>query len=156
MAAHVEPIWWEAPEHRHIEKSGDWYWAFGILALVGIGLAIYFGNILFAIVLALGAVLMVSVSLREPDIITFGITPRGIHAGEEAYAYTHLESFCIDETDPNDPQLLLRSKRPLRPIIVLPIPQDAIDDIDRVLAARLPEEHLEESIAHRLLEFLGF
>lgn len=156
MAAHAEPIWWEAPEHRHIEKSGDWYWAFGILALVGIGLSIYFGNILFAIVLALGAVLMVFVSMREPDIITFGITPRGVRIGEQAYAYTHLESFCIDDTDPEDPQLLLRSKHVLRPILVVPIPVDAVDEIDQTLAQRLPEEHLEESIAHRLLEILGF
>lgn len=147
---------WEAPEHHHIEKGSDWYWALGIIAAVGAVLAIVFGNILFAIVILLGATIMTIVSLREPAIIPFAITPRGVRVNDRLYPYATLASFCIDDEDPRGPQLLLRSSGALAPIIVMPIPDEYVEEIDDVLSKRLPEEHLEESLAHRLMEFIGF
>ena len=156
MAVHTETITWEAAEHHHVEKKGDWYWALGIIAVVGATIAIIFGNILFAIVIALGAVVMTIVSLREPAVIPFAITPRGMRIDDRLYPYATLESFCIDEDAPRGPQLLLKSRSMLQPLIIIPLPEEAVEEIDDMLAERLPEEHIEESLAHHLLEFLGF
>lgn len=156
MAAKTETISWEAPEHHHIEKGSDWYWALAIVALAIVIAAILLGNLLFAIVITLGALLVALVSLRGPATVSFAITPRGVRIDDELHPYASLASFCLDEEDPRGPQLLLRSKRALVPLLVLPIPEDAVEEIDDALAERLPEEHLEESLAQRLLEFLGF
>ena len=43
----VEGISWEAPEHRHTDKSSDWYWALGIIAIAAAAAALVFGNTLF-------------------------------------------------------------------------------------------------------------
>lgn len=156
MAGRAETISWEAAEHLHIEKRSDWYWALGIIAFVGATIAIIFGNILFAIVIVLGAVVMAVVSMREPAVIPFALTPRGMRVDDRLYPYATLESFCIDEESPYGPQLLLKSRGMLSPLVIIPLPDEAVEEIDDILAERLPEEHLEESLAHRLLEFLGF
>ena len=156
MAARTETISWEAAEHYHSEKGSDWYWALGIIAVVAAVIAIIFSNILFAIVIILGAIVMTIVSLREPSIIPFAITPRGMRIDDRLYPYATLESFCIDEDAPHGPQLILKSSGMLRPLVIVPLPEEAIEEIDDILAERLPEEHLEESLAHHVLEFLGF
>lgn len=156
MAGRTETISWEAEEHLHIEKGNDWYWALGIIACVGAAIAIIFGNILFAIVIALCAAVMTIVSMRKPAIIPFALTPRGMRIDDRLYPYATLESFCIDEESPYGPQLLLKSRGLLSPLLIIPLPEEAVEEIDDMLAERLPEEHLEESLAHRLLEFLGF
>ena len=33
VAEITRAITWEAPEHNHIEKTSDWYWALGIIAV---------------------------------------------------------------------------------------------------------------------------
>ncbi len=157
MATGITPIIsWEAEEHAHREKNVDWYWALGIVAVVGAVISVIFGNVLFAIVIVLGAILMAIVSLREPSVIPFAITTRGVRVDDHLYPYSTLGSFCIDEDAQQGPQLLLKSRGTFRPLIIIPLPEEAIEEIDDILAERLPEEHLEESLAHHLLEFLGF
>lgn len=156
MATSAQTIEWEALEHHHVEKGSDWYLALGIVATVASALAIFFGNVLFAIVIALGALLMAIVSMREPGIISFAVTPRGVRVDDRLYPFATLSSFCIDEEHPHGPHLLLKSTGLFSTLLVIPLPPEEVERVDDALAARLAEEHMEESIAHRLLEFFGF
>lgn len=156
MAEVVQAITWEAPAHTHIEKGSDWFWALGLLAVAGAVGAFIFGDILFGMVILLGATVMVVFTLHEPDLQFFAVTTRGIRVGEELYPYATLESYYIDEDNVQGPQLIVKSERMLMPLILMPIPEEYIDDIEDILQTRLPEEHLEEPLAHRLLEFFGF
>jgi hypothetical protein len=156
MVEVARAITWEAPEHVHSEKTSDWYWALGIIALAGAGASIVFGNTLFGVVILLGAITMVLFALREPKMMEFAVTLRGIKVGSELYPYSTLESFYIDEEDPAGPQLFVKSERLFMPLIIVPIPEEYVDEIDDMVSARLHEEHLEEPFSHKLLEFLGF
>jgi len=156
MARQAQTIAWEAAAHHHAERGSDWYWALGIVAAVGATIAVIFGNILFALVIALSATVMVLVSRREPRMIPIEITPRGVRVDERLHPYATLESFCIDEESPRGPQLLLKSRGLFQQLIVLPLPSEAVEEIDDILAERLPEERLEDSLAQHVLEFLGF
>lgn len=156
MAEKLQGITWEAPQHHHIEKGHDWFWALGLLAIAGAAAAFIFGNVLFGVVILLGAITMVVFAMQKPHIIPFAVLTRGIRAGNELYPYSTLESFYLDEDHPRGPQLIVKSKKFFMPLLILPIPEEYIDDIDDLVGSRLPEEHLEEPVAHRLLELVGF
>lgn len=152
----IKSITWEAPEHHHFEKSPEWYVAIAIVALAGVIAAFLIGNILFGVVVILSGVVLAISSMRAPVTIPYAVTARGVRIDDRLYPYTSLESFYIDEDDPKGPQLLLRSEHLFSPLVVLPIPEDEIDDIEDILASRLPEEYLEEPFFTKLLEFFGF
>ncbi len=149
-------ITWEAPEHNHIEKGGDWFFAFTIIFIAIVVSAILLGNTLFALLMAVaGLTLAISVS-RRPAIIPFAVTVRGVRMGDELFPYSALDSYCIDEDDPKGPQLLIKVHQRFMPLMILPLPPDHVDDVEEILRDRLPEEHLEESIFIKLLEIFGF
>jgi hypothetical protein len=149
-------ISWEAPEHNHTEKGADWFFAFTIIFIAIVLASILLGNVLFALLMAVaGLTLAISVS-RHPRVVPFAVTVRGVRINDELFPFPSLEAYCIDEDDPKGPQLLIRSKRHFMPLLVIPLPEDYVDDVEDILRDRLPEEHLEESLFLKILEILGF
>ncbi len=149
-------IAWEAPQHNHTDKGGDWFFAFAVVCIALVLAAILLGNTLFALLIAIAGMTLAISASKRPPIIPFAVSVRGVRVGEELYPFTTLASYCIDEDDPRGPQLLVRSLRKFMPLIVIPIPEDHIDDIEDILRARLPEEHLEEPLLVKVLEIFGF
>lgn len=152
----LRSISWEAPEHHHVEKSPEWFAIVGIITLAATAAAYMVGNILFAILLVLIGITVSLVTVRTPETITFAVSARGVRVDDRLYPYTTLESYYIDEDDPKGPQLLLKGERLIMPLIVIPLPEDEVDDIEDLIASKLPEEHLEEPFVAKVLEFFGF
>ena len=156
MEPQVRSVTWEAPEHHHIEKVGDWFFALAIITVSIVVAAIFFGNFLFALLCGIAGITMSIAASQPPKIIPFAVTVRGIRIDEALYPYTTLRSFHIDEDDPRGPQLFIISQKHFMPLLVLPLPEEYIDDIEDILVGRLAEEFIEEPFFHILLEFLGF
>lgn len=156
MAEATRAVTWEAPEHNHIEKSSDWFWALGIIALSGAVAAFFFGNFLLAVLILVGAFTMALVAVQKPKILAYSVSTRGIRVGEKIYPYSTLEAYFIDEENPQGPQLLIKSTHLYLPLIIMPIPVEYVDDIEDLLIDRLPEEELEEPLANKILEIFGF
>ena len=152
----VQSITWEAPEHAHVERGANWFWIVGIIGVASAAAAIILGDTLFGVVILLGTVTVILFAQREPKILPFAVTTRGIRMGSELFPYSTLESFHIDDENPGGPQLIVRSNRILLPLLILPIPEEYLDEIDDLLGSRLPEEHLEEPLSHKLLELFDF
>ena len=148
-------ITWEAPEHHHIEKGNDWYWALGIVAIAGAAAAFMFGNFLLTILVLVAACAMALLSVRPPAVIPFSVSTRGLRIGDTLYPYSTLESYAIDESRGYS-QLLVKSKRLYMPLLILPLPEEYVHDIDDLVGTRLPEEELEEPFIQTVLEFFGF
>lgn len=156
MVQNLKAVTWEAPEHRHIEKSTEWYWVVSIIALAGAIWSVVLGDLLFGLVILLAATVMIMMSHHKPRVMQFEVSLRGIRRDSALFPYGTLESFCIDAENPNGPLLIVKSKHFLMHLIIIPIPEQYIDEIEHILMPRLHTEHLEEPIAHRLLEILGF
>lgn len=156
MEPRAKAVTWEAPEHHHIEKSHDWYWALGILTIASTVTALFLGNILFGMLILIAGGILSIAAAREPQIIPYAVTARGVRVGNDLFPYSTLDSFYVDEDNPLGPQLLVKSKRLLMPILVIPLPDEVMDEVDEVISERLPEEELEEPFFNKLLEFLGF
>jgi hypothetical protein len=156
MNEQVRGIAWEAYEHHHVEKKSDWYWIVGIAIATFSAVSLLLGNALLGVAILTGGTVMLILAAREPKLITYTVAARGIRIDDKLYPYTTLESFFIDEESIGGPQLLVRSEKLFMPLLILPLPEEYVDDIEDLIAARLPEEHLEEPFANKLLEFFGF
>ncbi len=152
----VRSVYWEAPEHNHIEKTHDWYWILGIIAIASSVASIIFGNVLFGIVIILGAMTMFITGNRRPRIIAFEVSLRGIRIENDLYPYSTLESFCLDEENILGAQLIVKSKKMFAPLLIVPVPEEYMIDIENIIAPRLAEEYMEEPFSHKLMEFFGF
>ena len=152
----IRGITWEALEHDHGEKTSDWFWALGIVTAGATIASILFGNTLLGLVILISGAVMTILSMREPKVIPYAVTQRGIRIEDKLYPYSTLESYFIEEEDPKGPLLLVKSEKTLMPLLVMPIPDEYIDEIEIILAGRLPEEHLEEPLANKILDFFGF
>jgi hypothetical protein len=152
----IRAITWEAPEHHHVEKNSDWFWVLGIIAVCGAVAAFFFGNFLFALVILLGAGVMALRAVKPPRIVSFMVGKKGVRAGERLFPYSALEAYYLDEEDEQGPRLFLKSSRLHMPLIVMPVPEAHMEEIEALLRARLPEEELAEPLGYKLLELFGF
>jgi len=155
MAEQLRGVEWQAREHHHIEKKSDWYWIVGILVASFSIACIFLGNVLFGIAFMLGGAVMLILASRPPRILTYAVTARGVRIDDTLFPYTTLEGYAIDEENISGPQLLVRSSKLFMPLLILPLPHEHVDDIEDLIADRLPEEHLEEPLIYKILEFFG-
>lgn len=152
----LRAISWDAPEHNHTEKGAEWFIILAIITGASAFAAFLFENYLFGSLLILAGITITIVTLRPPAIITYSVTNRGVRVDDQLYPYASLEAYHIDEEDANGPQLLLRADRLTMPLIVIPLPEEELDDIQDLISEYLPNEHLEEPLITKVLEFLGF
>lgn len=152
----LREISWDGPEHYHVDRSPDWFWMLGIVVLAFAVAMVIFGNVLFGIIILLAGGAVALLAMKGPRIITHSISVRGIRLGNDFYPYSKLSAYRIDEEHPRGAHLLIQASDMFTPLLTFPIPEDAIDEIEDIIATKLPEEHLEEPISHRLLEILGF
>ena len=99
---------------------------------------------------------MAILATREAKVVAYAVTQRGLRVNDVLYPYTTLESYFIEDDEVTEAQLLIKSSKLFMPLIIMPLPSEHIDDIEDIISERLPEEHLEEPFANKLLEFFGF
>ena len=156
MEPTARAISWEAPEHHHVEKGNDWFFALIIVIVALVITAILFNNVLFALLVGVAGGVLGVAAARKPRIIPFSVSVRGVKIEDILHPFPSLAAYHIDEEDPRGPHLLLRSEQLLLPLIVIPIPEDYIDDIEEILKEKLPEEEIEEPFLAKVLELFGF
>ncbi len=146
---------WEAPEYNHYERSTDWFWAVGIIALSIIILSFIYNNALFGILVLLSTAILIFYTLREPSIVNYEINNRGIVVGKDLHPYLTIDSFWV-ETRKGEPKIILKSKKAVMPYIVIPVHEESADDVAQVLREFLDEKELKEPSSHQVMEYLGF
>ena len=152
----MDTLSWQGYEYEHHEKSGDWFWALGIIAISSAVTAIIFKNLLFALLILVGAFTIALFSSKRPHLVHFEINRRGITIDDTLYPFTTLESFWIDEDEHGHQTLIVKSQRVLVPYIIIPLREIEGDEIHDMLSEYLAEEELHEPISHKILEFFGF
>lgn len=148
-------IKWRAHEYEHEEKTSDWYWAVGIIAIAIAITAVILGNVLFAIFILIGSFSLALHSSKEPRLVEFSVNKKGVSIGNKIYLYSSLDSFWIEE-DEIPPKIIIKSKKLIMPFLVIPIEGANPGDIREFLANFLEEEEMREPISHKLMEYLGF
>ncbi len=149
---------WEGREYEQRERTPDWYWALGIIALACIAAAVLLGNYLFAVVIVAAAAAIAIHAAKEPPVHRFRVFEDGLAIGEELYHFDRMVSFCVleDIESESPPLLSVHTEYWLAPHLRIPL----VDvDADAVYAHFLT--HVDES-AHRptfvdmIASWLGF
>ena len=154
MNPEEETISWEVLTHVHRERTNDWYWALGLIAVVAAGLSIWLGNLLFGILILLCAGSIGALAMRGPREHSVEINSRGISVDGTLYPYRTLKSFWVD-ANPEYPRLFITTGGIITPHMALPLDDANHAEVVRAyLYPRLEEveqePHLGEHIAHLL------
>jgi hypothetical protein len=152
----MEHFSWQTPEYFHAKKNPDWYWTVGIISAALVITAVIFGNVLFGLVIAIGAFTLMLFSARKPKLIAVEATSKGIRVDKVHYPYASLESFGLDLEHHHGPKLFLKSKKIVMPLITIPLRMDDIDGLRVLLAKHLKEETFEQNLMQSVFERLGF
>ena len=152
----VPPINWQAYEYHHEPKSVDWFWAVAIIALCVTILSILYSDILFAIVVLIGTATLCIYAVRPPELVRFELNEKGVVIEDKMYPYATLESFWVEEAAYPHPKLLIKSKKFIMPLIVIPIDEVHPEDVRQYLLPYLPEVEHFEPVSQKIMEYLGF
>ena len=148
-------ITWNAPEHFHVEKSPDWYWAVGIVTVALSVVAFILGNPITGIFVLVAALALVLHAAKPPEIIYHEINDRGIMVNKTFYPFLSLESFWIPH-DEMPPKMLVKSRKLLMPFIVIYIEEIDPEEVREVMLRYIAETEHREHFLHKLLEKFGF
>ncbi len=149
------PLEWRALEHHHEEKSNDWFWAVGIVAVSIAVTAIIWGNLLFGILILVATFSLILHAVRQPKIHDIKIDGRGITIDSFHYPYKSIDSFYVNVHE-NPPVLLLKSQRFFMPILVIRLDEIHPDDVHEYLKEMLYEDELREPLLQKVAERFGF
>jgi len=153
----MKRISWHTPEYIFRQRTSDWFWTLGIIAAACAVTSIIFGNILFSIIIVIGAFAIALHASRQPRIIKIEINERGVAVDHDMYLYRSLHSFWINDEHHSGTKLILRSERSFVPLITLPIHEDVdIESIREHIKNHLKEEVHEETITGHIMDRLGF
>lgn len=147
---------WDTYEYSYKQKNADWFWAVGIISIGLVVTAILMINVLFSLVILLGAISLMIQSARTPSVIRVVVNNFGLQIGKYIYPYSGLASFWFalhkDET-----RLLIRSKKTFMTLISIIIPHDIhLEELRDFLKLQMKEEELNEPLLQHILEYLGF
>lgn len=144
-------------EYYHRHKGADWYWTVGIIAVASAITAFIFGNILFAILIVIGALSLTMYASRPPAEHDVEISDAFITVGKYRFSYSNLESFWLDHSE--NPRLLVRTNRIIMPHLIIPadsLTEDEKNQIREFLKTKLPEEEQHEPLLEQVMEYIGF
>ncbi len=149
-------IEWRSLEHPHTEKTYDWYWILGIVAIGAAILSVYFGNILFGVFILAGSLALGVLHSKKPNEVKVVVTPRGIIMGKYEYPFLNYRSFWIEDDHMHGPRILLHPVSTFLPLLSIPVFEEVdLEHLRDVLNDYLQEEFLRESAIHRLFDKLG-
>ncbi|HRY30849.1 MAG TPA: hypothetical protein P5328_00425 [Candidatus Paceibacterota bacterium] len=151
-------ISWRALDHIKEAKSEDWFWIVGIVAIGLVVLAIFFDNILFALLIALATFASFLLAHSAPREIDYEISRKGIRSGDIIYPFSSLEAFwVIDEDGYERDRVLVKSKKFFMPVITIPVGNGAdLEEVRDCLLQYLEEEEIREPFYEHLMHRLGF
>ena len=147
-------IHWRDYEYAHRPRSVDWFWGLGLGSILIAIASIYFGNLLFGLLVIVAALTLGISAIREPKEIDYILADKEVHMGTTTYSYRNLKSFFVDEQIHHNKLILMRN-RTFMPEIILTIHDHSAEEVRDFMLDKLPEVEHGEPFLHALGERLG-
>lgn len=147
---------WSAYEYEYYEKSADWYWWVGFVAIILLGFALWQRSFLFVLVLLLGWFTIVLYAIRPPQMISFSVAERGVLIGDRLYLWHDLRSFWIFYNPPMRKELVITPKKALLSAFKMNLGDADPSALHDILIKFLPEIEEEDSLIDNLARLVRF
>lgn len=150
-------ISWQVETHTHRERSVDWYWGLGLGAVAAAGLSLFFGNILFALIIVIGLGSIAALSARGPREHWMRVDSRGVSMDGTLYRFASIQSFWVQaETPEHEARMLITTTGIFSPQLVIPLGHMARAQNVRALMRRYTQEVEQEAhLGEHLAEIFG-
>ena len=148
-------ISWKAPTHVYREKTSDWFWSVGIIALALAAVCFIFGQILTGIFVILATLALVLHASKPAKVVYHEINDRGIVVDDILYPFVSLDSFWIAH-DIQPGKILIKSRKTFMPLIVILIDEVDPESVRDVLLRYITETEHHQQFLHNVLEIIGF
>ncbi len=149
-------ISWQIYEHEDKERSIDWYWAVVVIALSIAIIAFLLKNGFFAILIIIGTATLLSHTKKAARLFDIKLDQRGLTVGKDRFPFINLESFWVDVTDEQRPLIIFKSKKPIMPLLIVPLDDYHHLDVRDFLLQYLEEKEMHEPLSHKIMDKLGF
>ncbi len=145
---------WRAPEHEPY-TVGKRFLVFSMIFLSAVVIyALLTNSPIMAITFILIGIVGYIFLQKEPKMIDFAISSRGIIAGNQIYEFESLKSFWIFYDPPYEKILSLQSKNAFTPYIHIPIADENPVKIREIIIDFIPEEKQHHTIVDAAEKFL--
>lgn len=151
----IQTIQWESPEYIQKERSVDWFWAIGLISILGAAGAIYFSNYMFAILILLSGAMFFILSIHTPKDVPYELSDSGLKTGDKKYSLKELKYFDI-QTNKESTILLIQTTAKFMPLLSIIIEPSMEEEIERELSKVIEKQEIEESFSLKFMEMLGF
>ncbi len=156
MSLDSSPLRWHAYEHDHIEREKSWFIALGVIAICIAIISTIFGNVLFGLLILVGAGTLALLAKTPPTLIEFEVSDRGVRVGHTMHRFEEIIAFWVEDHDVDPPVLLIDTVKWMSPNLSIPLVDVDPKEVREFLAERAEEIPMKESSAHKILEFFGF
>jgi hypothetical protein len=152
----LETISWSSPEYYHKERSNDWFWTVGIIAIIGSVAAVWFNNYIFAIFIIISGASLIMFTIRPPHDTNFIIETDGLTMGRDLYEWKKIKSFNIKETEKDlYAKLLIETNKNFLPIYTIILPKEYTSKVKENLLKVIPISEINESQSMLFAEKIG-
>lgn len=145
---------WQATEYIQHDRTKGWYIGFGIVILVLMALAIFLiKSITFAVLIPVMAAALFVYTRRQPAILDYTLTKKGLYINDKVYPYSNFKSFSIvSHAGHNTAQLAPRKRFQLGQSVYFP--DEVGESLVDMLAARLPMQQARPDLYDRIISKL--
>ncbi len=155
MKEEIKTISWTSPEYIQKERSIDWFWTVGIIVLIGAGLAFYFNNFLFAVLILVSGGMFFLMEIHTPHDVEYEINNENFKIGKSDYPIKSIKYFDIKKSKEMS-KILVYTSDQFMPIKFIQIPEELAEDIEKELLKFVEKKEIQESHAVKFMEKLGF
>lgn len=151
----ADSLSWSVHSHEHKDRPVDWFWTLGFIAVVAALVSVYFGNILFAIIIAISAVSLGILIARGPRLHAVKLDSRGVVVDGTIHPYANIDSFWVEEKK-EFPRLLVSTKGILHPQLIIPLEDPSrASEVRQYLRRFVREQEQEPHFGEHLIEMFG-
>lgn len=132
---------WQIPEYHKYPHGRRWYILAGLVVLFILVYSIWTRNYLFGVLTILTLLIIIMHEVKDPRMILFAVTDKGIIVDERLLPYVEVERFWFAKIPKSeDLYLYLDFKKLTRPRIAVPVEQERADVVRDVLAEFVEED----------------